>query len=161
MDLHILYDSEQKICLSYGDKNSIDIKYSSLCNEFSKNGLETINLKKINLKEFLKKYECNDVIFNQIILAIMSYNNFFSELYELVDSNGDLEEFLGLLNRFEINEPETFICPQCGCTETQHTNSYYEVPYGEIEYTLVCQKCGFKINNYAYGKWELENAFKD
>ena len=61
MDLHILYDSEQKICLSYGDKNSIDIKYSSLCNEFSKNGLETINLKKINLKEFLKKYECNDL----------------------------------------------------------------------------------------------------
>lgn len=113
------------------------------------------------MKEFLKKYECNDVIFNQIILAIMSYNNFFSELYELVDSNGDLEEFLGLLNRFEINEPETFICPQCGCIETQHINSYYEVPYGEIEYTLVCQKCGFKINNYAYGKWELENAFKD
>ena len=70
---------------------------------FSKNGLETINLKRINLKEFLKKYECNDVIFNQIILAIMSYNNFFSELYELVDSNGDLEAFLGLLNRFEIN----------------------------------------------------------
>lgn len=58
-------------------------------------------------------------------------------------------------------ERKEFVCPRCGCQETKHIDAYYEEPYGEIEYTLACSKCEFRLNHFAYGEWELEFAPMD